>query len=106
MVAALFYDSVHRFTLPAFVALLLTRWRVACTAQEGGSHHGREGSSQMVREEFIRHAERQCRAPCKFCPQGPLTFVQTRALPTSIAAATGTGGIGVGCVTQLDHASR
>ena len=27
----LFVDSVCRFTLRVFVALLLTRWRVACT---------------------------------------------------------------------------
>ena len=36
------------FTLPAFVALLLTRWLVACTDRESGSHHVREGCSPMV----------------------------------------------------------
>ena len=30
-ISATFCDSVRRFTLPVFVALLLTRWRVACT---------------------------------------------------------------------------
>ena len=54
-----FYDSVSRFTLPAFVALLLTRWRVGCTAREWGSHHFREGCSPMVLKEFICHAECQ-----------------------------------------------
>ena len=43
-----FCRSVHRFTLPILVALFLTRWLVACTDRELGSHdshHVREGSS-------------------------------------------------------------
>ena len=50
-------DSVCSFTLLAFLALLLTRWRVACTNRKWGYHHAREDCSPMVREEFIRHAE-------------------------------------------------
>ena len=52
-----FYDSVRHFTLPAFVALLLTRWRVACTTRDWRPHHVWECCSPMVREEFICHIE-------------------------------------------------
>ena len=43
--------------------LVLTRWLVACTyreinRRESQSHDDWEGCSSMVREEFIRHAER------------------------------------------------
>ena len=60
------------FTLPAFVALLLTRWLVACTDRESGSHHVQQSCSPMVREEFIPQAEQPPAAPApgaqvRFC---------------------------------------
>ena len=100
-------DSVCSFTLLAFLALLLTRWRVACTNRKWGYHHAREDCSPMVREEFIRHAE--CHMQVR--PQGPLTFVMTRALrrpqmpPIMMAATRDTGRIGLVCdsITRRDE---
>ena len=64
-----FCGYTRRFTLPAFVDLLLTLWLVACTDQESGSHHVQEGCSPMVREKFIRHAKQSPTpgAQVRFC---------------------------------------
>ena len=63
--AAEFQHNNPKFTSAVSHCLLLwlllsqdlTRWYVACTDWEWGSHHAWEGCSPMVREEFTRHAE-------------------------------------------------
>ena len=84
------------FTLPAFVGLLLTRWLVACTNLASGSHHVLEGCSQMVSEEFIRHAE----SHLQVLPPGNIDFrADSSPSPPTTQQQQPPAEL-VGCVTQ------
>ena len=99
---ALLCSSVRRFTLSAFVALLQTRWIVACTNhdRESGSHRMLEGCAPKVTLDchWSANSSSVTQSPtCKFGPQGPWTFVRLEPFASSNAATTATSRIGRVC---------